>query len=137
MRKQPERCRNPSTAVLVSKRHGSLATPAVLALTALLIAPSAIAREPSQVLLDALQQAYYDFEVAGYCGLVSDAVGAGFRDEVRRITAGVSIPQETLNTVRGNAWKAAHWEWQDRGLGGYKAWCRDEGRAAARRFAEP
>lgn len=111
--------------------------PALLILSALLAAPPASAREPDADMLDALQQAYYDLEVAGYCGLVSDAVGAGFRAEVSRITAGADISAEAIDTVRGNAWKAAHWQWQDHGLGGYRAWCRDEGRAAALRFAAP
>lgn len=109
--------------------------PLLLAVSTLLASPTCDAREPDQALLDALEGAYYDLEVARYCGLASDAVGAGFRAEVRRITAGVTIPQATLDSVRGNAWKAAHWQWQDHGLGGYRAWCREEGRAAAERFA--
>ena len=114
------------------RRAASLAGTALLA--ALLVPAPASAREPDPRVLDALERAYYDLEVASYCGLVSEAVGAGFRAEVRRITDGFTIPAETLDTVRGKAWKEAHWQWQDHGLGGYRAWCRDEGRAAARRF---
>jgi hypothetical protein len=87
---------------------------------------------------EALQEAYYEIEVAGYCGLVSEAVAAGFRRRVDRILGDTVIEQETLNTIRGKAWQAAHWEWQNRGLGGFRAWCRNEGKAAAEGFlAEP
>ena len=82
----------------------------------------------------ALHQAYYDFEVAGYCGLISEDVGGGFQREVQRIQGDAVIDCETLNELRGKAWQAAHWEWQNRGLGGYRAWCRNEGKAAADRF---
>jgi hypothetical protein len=98
---------------------------------------------PAEAVLDtatqeALREAYYEIEVAGYCGLVSDDVAAGFRRQVERILGDAVIEQETLNELRGKAWQAAHWEWQNRGLGGFRGWCRNEGRAAAERFlAEP
>jgi hypothetical protein len=86
----------------------------------------------------ALHETYYEFEVAGYCSLVSDSVAAGFRRQVARILGDTAIDQETLNTIRGKAWQAAHWEWQNRGLGGFRGWCRNEGQAAAEGFlAEP
>ena len=93
---------------------------------------------PDTATREALSEAYYEFEVAGYCGLVSDAVAAGFRRQVGRILGDRVIDQESLNQLRGKAWQAAHWEWQNRGLGGFRGWCRNEGKAAAERFlAEP
>lgn len=98
---------------------------------------------PARAVLDlatkeALHEAYYEIEVAGYCGLVSDGVAAGFRRHIDRIVGDTAIEQETLNNIRGKAWQAAHWEWQNRGLGGFRGWCRNEGEAAAERFlAEP
>lgn len=98
---------------------------------------------PVQATLDAptreaLQEAYYEVEVASYCGLVSEAVAAGFQRQVQRILGATVVPQETLDSIRGKAWQAAHWEWQNRGLGGFRGWCRNEGKAAAERFlAEP
>ena len=87
---------------------------------------------------EALQEAYYEIEVAGYCGLVSDAVAAGFRRQLGRILGDADVARETLDAIRGKAWQAAHWEWQNRGLGGFRAWCRNEGQAAAARFlSEP
>jgi hypothetical protein len=31
-------------------------------------------------------------------------------------------------------WKEAHLEWQNRGLGGFRGWCRTEATEAAARF---
>lgn len=104
----------------------------------LVLCPAAVADELDTTSREALSAAYYAFEVAGYCGLVSDAVAAGFRRRVGRILADADIDRETLNTLRGKAWQAAHWEWQNRGLGGFRGWCRNEGRSAAQGFlAEP
>jgi hypothetical protein len=87
---------------------------------------------------DTLREAYYEIEVASYCGLASEAVAAGFRRQVARILGDTVIDRETLNELRGKAWQAANWEWQNRGLGGFRGWCRNEGKAAAERFlAEP
>ncbi len=87
---------------------------------------------------EALRDTYYELEVASYCGLVSDAVAAGFHRQERRILGDTAVEQETLDQIRGKAWQAAHWEWQNRGLGGVRGWCRKEGKAAAERFlAEP
>jgi hypothetical protein len=87
----------------------------------------------------ALHETYYEYEVAGYCSLVTADVAAGFERQAARVLADAqtnhgSIDQATIDHVRGKAWQAAHWEWQNRGLGGFRAWCRNEGKAAAERF---
>lgn len=82
-----------------------------------------------------LSRVYYDFEVAGYCGLVTYSVGQGFRREENRLVERDSLDRETINRLRGDAWQAAHAEWQNRGLGGFRNWCRTEGSAAAERFS--
>jgi hypothetical protein len=103
----------------------------------LLLSPTA-AKELDASTRAALGEAYYAFEVAGYCSLVNDAVAAGFRRRVRRLLADVIIDQATLDELRGKAWQAAHWEWQNRGLGGFRGWCRNEARDAAEGFlSEP
>ncbi len=79
---------------------------------------------------------YYDFEVAGYCGLVTRRVGEGFQRRAAELIDEHGLDQETLNRIRGDAWQAAHKEWQNRGLGGFKNWCRTEGRAAAEGLAQ-
>ena len=86
----------------------------------------------------ALRDSYYELEVASYCGLVSEAVAAGFQRQERRILGDAAVGQEILNEIRGKAWQAAHREWQNRGRGGFRGWCRNEGKAAAERFlSEP
>lgn len=81
-----------------------------------------------------LRKLIYDFEVTAYCSLVDDAVAAGFQAALRRELSRLSLSQETLDRIRGKGWQDAHAEWQNRGLGGFKAWCRTEGREAAQRF---
>lgn len=81
-----------------------------------------------------LARLFYDFEVAAYCGLVTDEVGNGFRRQADRLIRRDGLDREQVNQLRGDAWQAAHAEWQNRGLGGFKNWCRTEGLAAAERF---
>jgi hypothetical protein len=82
----------------------------------------------------ALHETFYEYEVAGYCSLITAGVAAGFERQVARVLGDAEVDQATIDRVRGEAWQAAHWEWQNRGLGGFRAWCRNEGRAAAERF---
>jgi len=106
------------------------------ALFLLLVSPARA--DLDTVTRNALRHAYYELEVASYCGLVSETVAAGFHRQERRILGDAAVEQETLNQIRGKAWQAAHWEWQNRGLGGFRGWCRNEGKAAAERFlSEP
>jgi len=84
-----------------------------------------------------LSALFYDFEVASYCGLVTDAVGNGFRHEAKKLISRDAVDSETVTHLRGKAWQAAHAEWQNRGLGGFRNWCRNEGLAAAARFSVP
>ena len=82
----------------------------------------------------ALHETYYEYEVAGYCSLVTTRIAAGFERQVARVLGDAEVDQATIDQVRGKAWQAAHWEWQNRGLGGFRGWCRNEGKAAAERF---
>ena len=103
----------------------------------MLLAPPAPA-ELDAATRAALQETYYEYEVAGYCSLVTADVAAGFERQEARVLADAEVDQATIDHVRGKAWQAAHWEWQNRGLGGFRAWCRNEGKAAAERFlSEP
>ena len=78
----------------------------------------------------------YDFEVASYCAAVSPGAARGFEAATSAELEYLALTTEQLNRLRGKAWQAAHAEWQNRGLRGFKAWCRTEGRAAATRFEE-
>ena len=99
-----------------------------LAAAACVAAPSADREEIRRLL--------YDFEVASYCGLVTDAVGEGFRGKLTALVERDGVGREEMNALRGRAWQDAHDEWQNRGLGGFRAWCRGDARRAAERLAE-
>jgi len=130
----PFSCRSELARELGAEFASKLAPTAVLCL--LLAAPASA--ELNTATREALSETYYEFEVAGYCGLVSDDVAAGFHRQVERILGDNDVDQDTINQLRGKAWQAANEEWQNRGLGGFRGWCRNEGKAAAERFlAEP
>ncbi len=95
------------------------------------------ANAQTAVVYTELSSVFYDFEVASYCGLVTDAVGNGFRRDAKKLISRDTIDSDIVTHLRGKAWQAAHAEWQNRGLGGFKNWCRNEGRAAAARFSVP
>jgi len=84
-----------------------------------------------------LEALHYDLEVASYCGLVDGAVSAGFRAAAGALIAASGLDRDGLDALRGRAWQAAHAEWQNRGLGGFRSWCRTDAVAGAARLAGP
>lgn len=76
----------------------------------------------------------YDYAVTSYCGVLTPAVEAGFQKELAVLTARGGIDPETARRLRIRGWVLADEEWRNRGLGGQRAWCREEGQAAARHF---
>lgn len=82
-----------------------------------------------------IRRLLYDFEVASYCGLVTDDVGEGFRSKLAALVARDPVGREEMDALRGRAWQDAHAEWQNRGLGGFRAWCSGDARRAADRLA--
>lgn len=98
-----------------------------------LIWPGLIGAQPPPA--DPLVRLHYDAEVAAYCGLLSSAVQAGFQHQLRALMARSGATDEDLQQARMQAWQAAHLEWQNRGLGGFRGWCAVEGREAAAGFA--
>ncbi len=83
---------------------------------------------------DPLVRIHYDFEVAGYCGLISQTVGAGFQRQLSALLNQIRPSQKIHEKARSDAWQAAYEEWQNRGLGGFRAWCKNEGQAVVARF---
>lgn len=81
-----------------------------------------------------LTRAVYEFAVTGYCGLQDAAVDAGFRAEAAALTARGGLGTEEARRQRIRGWIAAEEEWRNRGLGGNRAWCAEEGTMAARHF---
>jgi hypothetical protein len=83
---------------------------------------------------DPLVRVHYDYEVVQYCSLATDKTIAGFRRQLAAIIAETGASSNTVENARSIAWKAAHLEWQNRGLGGFRGWCKNEGQKAAKRF---
>ncbi len=82
----------------------------------------------------AYRQAYYDMEVVDYCGLVTDKVAEGFirmRGDLRKRGG---FDGARARRARLDASVAFDRERSNRNMAGYRAWCREEGWPAARRF---
>ncbi len=73
-----------------------------------------------------LTDAVYHFEIIIYCDLASDAVARrcrGLKDAFRRTN---NLTLGKIDQSRSPGWNRAHAEWQNRGLGGFRAWRDDE-----------
>lgn len=81
-----------------------------------------------------LERAFYEMGVIGYCGLSSEPVNAGFQREVARIVKRDRIEEHGITSARNRALTLVELEWSNRGLGGFRGWCRTEGEAAVERF---
>lgn len=77
---------------------------------------------------------YYDAGILEYCGLVSQAAADGFRLSRDAELARDELDEDQRRDVRISAYVAVDVEYANRGLGGYKGWCRTEGRDAFDRF---
>ncbi len=89
---------------------------------------------------DSLTDAVYHFEVTIYCGLATDTVAQGYRQLEKKFTLEGNLTPDEIDQARGKGWQLAHAEWQNRGLGGFRAWCAGDGQKAARALssaAEP
>jgi hypothetical protein len=81
-----------------------------------------------------LKQVVYMYVVTEYCGLNTGEVHDGYRRQMRALTRGGGLPESTVRWLRIRGMVAADLEYGDRGLGGYRNWCRTEGLDAARHF---
>ena len=75
-----------------------------------------------------LVRLHYDLEVASYCGLVNEKALNGFNRSLQQTIAVEKLTRKDIEEARMQAWKEAHWEWENRGLGGFKSWCANEGK---------
>ncbi|WP_193370648.1 hypothetical protein [Pelagibius marinus] len=81
-----------------------------------------------------LTRAVYDYAVTSYCGTLTPEVEAGFKIELAALTVRAGLDKEAARRLRIRGWVEADREWRNRGLGGQRAWCREEGLPAARHF---
>jgi hypothetical protein len=77
----------------------------------------------------------YDLLLADYCALLDAAVVAGYRAEALAAIARDGLDQAAQRAVLSRAEIAFEKEWGNRGLGGSRPWCRNEGTASAARLA--
>ena len=96
-------------------------------IAAVLVIACAIARAASAGDgFEAVYDAHYQFEHLGYCGMADTDAQAALDRKVRQaMDAGLS--REDMEQARMKAWSDAYKEWLNRGLGGFRAWCADEG----------
>lgn len=83
-----------------------------------------------------LRQVVYDYAVTSYCGLLTPEVEFGFQRELATVTEASGLSAEEAKALRIAGWVDADREWSNRGLGGFRAWCEDDGLMAAQRFID-
>ncbi len=81
-----------------------------------------------------IKQVAYMYNVAEYCGLNTMEVYDGYRREIRHLTRQGGLPESTVRWLRIDGIIAADLEYGNRGLGGFRLWCRTEGLDAAKHF---
>ena len=79
-------------------------------------------------------EALYGYNVAEQCGLLTPRAEQGFAAEERRLVAAEGLDRDGVMNARVAAGIAFAAEYQRRGLGGARGWCRTEGAEAVRRF---
>ena len=111
------------------KSSASFSRRASLVLTAGLLfsTPALCAEDPYPGLI-------YDYEVASFCGLISKSVydAYGLKRAALEIASGKN--KEQLTTIRVEAMAEAELEYMNRGLGGFKPWCQNEGLKGVQRI---
>lgn len=83
----------------------------------------------------ALTEIYYLREVIGYCGLSAEGLKEGFYKELTTLMNQHNLTETDKLPAQNQAYKDAHAEWDNRGLGGFKKWCQTEGFDAVERFS--
>ncbi len=83
---------------------------------------------------EALRVAYYLYGVTEYCGLNSFEVYDGFQRQMRDIIDREGLVETEARRLRLRGMTDADLEYGNRGLGGFRNWCRTEGKEAAERF---
>ena len=76
----------------------------------------------------------YKMEVLNYCGLIDDEISAGFKRHRDHIILSQNLTPEDVQNARTEGWKFGLAEWQNRGLGGFKNWCKTDGKEIAEYF---
>jgi len=73
----------------------------------------------------------YKMEVLNYCGMIDDEVSEGFQQRRDHIITSQNLSPEDVQNARMEGWKFGLAEWQNRGLGGFRNWCKTDGKEIA------
>jgi hypothetical protein len=92
------------------------------------------AEPPRQADLGGYARAHYDLLVVENCGLLNAELRRGFELELRDRLDRERLGDEEAEAARTQASLAFEREWHNRGLGGSRPWCREEGKRAALAF---
>ncbi len=103
----------------------------VLAYAPLCLATETIGLPPPEAPLSLL---VYKMEVLNYCGLIDDEISEGFKRRRDLIILNQDLTPEDIQNARMEGWKFGLAEWQNRGLGGFRNWCKTEGEEIADYF---
>lgn len=125
--------RPPTPSGKASHRASALGRSALWALLCWTLAAAPGGRavaEPAR----SLRHVVYDYAVTSYCGLLTPEVEFGFQRELAALTERSGLSADEAKDLRIAGWVDADREWSNRGLGGYRAWCVEEGLPAAQRF---
>lgn len=134
---RPLRLRNVEAIGVGLQMNGHHRAPDVLrfALAAFLVCTAdGSAGQPKDAPPGSYARAHYDIYLVETCGLLTAEVRRGFelaREE--RLTT-EALDGEAARVARIRAGVAFDLEWQNRGLGGSRPWCRQDGKAAALAF---
>lgn len=69
----------------------------------------------------------YRREVLLYCGGADQQVISGFLSRRHAIIIENAVSENAQQQAQSDARQLAYAEWQNRGLGGFRSWCRNEG----------
>jgi len=119
-------------AVMIpARKFASIVIAAIAAVTAASVQPDIPVSRGT-----ALKQVAYMYGVVEYCGLNSAEVFDGYLRETSYVRRRDGITDPVARWLRIRGLTAADLEYGDRGLGGYRNWCRTEGLDSARHFLE-
>jgi hypothetical protein len=95
---------------------------------------SARAAQPAEAPPGSYARAHYDIFLVETCGLLTAEVKRGFELAREERLIAEALDGEAARVARIRAGVAFDLEWQNRGLGGSRPWCRQDGKAAALAF---
>lgn len=104
--------------------------------TMLLLAVAAPLPPAAAQAADPYSRLIYDYEVALICGLGDIDMQHAYERARARLEAASTLPVVELTKRRRHAMAAAELEYDNRGLGGFRPWCRTEGRSGVARILE-